>query len=72
MVEREPTNDAAHLLVGWFAFVTGDLQGSIEATRRSLELQPTRAWAEFNLGLRLLARRDAVAAEAAYRRGGAL
>jgi tetratricopeptide (TPR) repeat protein len=71
-VEHDPTDDVAHFKAGWFAFVTGDFEGSIESTRRSLKLQPTSAMAQFNLGLALLARRDTAAGEAAYRRGVAL
>jgi Domain of unknown function (DUF4062)/NACHT domain len=70
--EREPANAEAHFRAGWFAFVTGDLKGCIDSTRRSLTLQPIRPMAEFNLGLALLARRDICPAEITYRRGVAL
>jgi tetratricopeptide (TPR) repeat protein len=70
--EREPANAEAHFRAGWFAFVTGDLKGSIDSTRCSLTLKPIRPMAEFNLGLALLARRDIGPAEIAYRRGVAL
>jgi tetratricopeptide (TPR) repeat protein len=71
-VENDPTDDVAQFKAGWFAFVTGDLEGGIESTRCSLKLQPTNATAQLNLGVALLARRDTVAAESAYRRGIAL
>jgi tetratricopeptide (TPR) repeat protein len=70
--EKSPTDDVAHFLAGWYAFLTGDLDGSVESTRQSLKLYPTRPGAEFNLGIALLVRGDRANAELAYRRGIAL
>ena len=70
--ERGPARGVAHFHAGWFAFLTGDLRASVESTRRSLELEPTRAMAEFNLGLALLALGETAPAETAYERGRAL
>lgn len=70
--ERDPTNSNLHFKAGWFGFVSGDFEGSIESTRHGLEFQPTKTEAEFNLGIALLAHGDTVGAEVAYRRGAAL
>lgn len=67
-----PDQPTSHVKVGWLTFLNGDLNASIESTRRALELEPTMANAEFNLGLALLAQRDGAGADAAYRRGLAL
>jgi tetratricopeptide (TPR) repeat protein len=69
---RHPTNGLFHFYLGWNAFLSGDLEASLEAMRRSVELLPTEAAAHFNLGLALLATGNAAASEKAYQRGVAL
>jgi tetratricopeptide (TPR) repeat protein len=71
-VEGHSKEALPYFKVGWARFVEGDIAGSIEMTRRALELNPMWPVAEFNLGLAHLFQRDVQAAEDAYRRGCAI
>jgi tetratricopeptide (TPR) repeat protein len=70
--EQNPDDDDSHFSVGWWAFMTGDLESSIEASRRCLVLEPTNSMTAFNLGLALLARGETGQAELSYRKAVAL
>jgi tetratricopeptide (TPR) repeat protein len=71
-VEENPDDAESHFIVGWWALIAGDLESSIEASRRSLVLEPTNPAIAFNLGLAQLARGETGQAELSYRRAVAL
>jgi tetratricopeptide (TPR) repeat protein len=71
-VENNSAEAEPYFILGWARFVAGDIAGSIELTRRALELDSTFAAAEFNLGLAYLFQQDVQAADEAYRRGMAV
>jgi HEAT repeat protein len=58
-----------HFLVGWWAYRANELEKSITASRRALELNPKQPMAEFNLGLALLASGQSPEDIDAYSRG---
>lgn len=62
----------AHFLAGWYSYVIGDLDASINATRRALELQPLHPTAHCNLGLALLVKGEPESAWMEYKRGVAI
>jgi tetratricopeptide (TPR) repeat protein len=71
-VERDPDDYDGHFLAGCYAYVTGDLQASVAATRRALELRPLMAMAQCNLALALLAQGQPHQALTHYRRAVAI
>lgn len=71
-VSNNQEDENAHFSMGWYAFLTGDYEVSIAATRQALKLKPIWPSGEFNLGIALFAANDVTAAEAAFKRGVAL
>jgi tetratricopeptide (TPR) repeat protein len=71
-VEKNATDGWAQFGLGWYSLVLGDLEASLEASRRAVELLATEPMACFNLGLVLLANGDGASADDAYRRGMAV
>jgi tetratricopeptide (TPR) repeat protein len=71
-VESDSNEAWPHAKLGWIRFLEGDITASIQLTRRAVELDPTLATAEFNLGLAYLFQHDVPAADDAYRRGFAV
>jgi HEAT repeat protein len=67
--EIEPEEADNHFLVGWLAYRTNELGKSVAAGRSTLELDPKRPMAEFNLGLALLASGQSPEDIDAYNRG---
>ena len=67
---QENTTDGwAQSGIGWEALVLGDLEASLEASRRAVELLATEPMPWFNLGVALLANGDGASADDAYLHG---
>jgi len=66
-VARNERSFAGHGSVGWFAYLVGELEESVEATRRAIELRPLEPAAHANLGVALLRKGDPEQAWMAYR-----
>ena len=63
--QADPNNPDVYLPIALFATFSGDLEGSVQATRRRVELQPKNSGAYNNLGVALIATGDMQGAKAA-------
>ena len=68
-IQSDPQDGLAYFGLAWYLFLTGELDPSLESSRRAVELLRGEAVAFFNMGLALLAGGSGGAAEDAYRRG---
>jgi tetratricopeptide (TPR) repeat protein len=66
-VRFEPKNAECHELLGWLAYRAGNYALALQSSRRSLDIDPARAAAKFNLALALLASDDTEGAAKSYR-----
>jgi len=67
--QADPNNPDVYLPIGLFATFSGDLEGSVQAMRRRVELQPKNSGAHNNLGAALIATGDMQGAKAALEMG---
>jgi HEAT repeat protein len=63
----ESTNAECQELLGWLAYRAGDYPLAVQSSARSLDIDPARAAARFNLALALLASDDTEGAAKNYR-----
>jgi Flp pilus assembly protein TadD len=68
IVEQQPDNADAHLLLGRALALTPDISAAIAALRRAVELRPTSAQARYTLGTALARFGDLDVARAAFER----
>jgi tetratricopeptide (TPR) repeat protein len=71
-VEQNDRPLIAHHLAGWYAYLVGELDASIESSRRAIELDPAEPASYANLGLALLRQGHPQEAWLAYRRFAAV
>lgn len=64
--EQRPDDAKLHAALGWWSYVSGQLDQSIHASQRAVELDPGDVEARLNLGLALLANGDDTLAEQTY------
>ena len=64
--KQEPDNADLQVNLGWWAYISGRLDASIQASQHAIELQPDNVTARLNLGLALLAKGDDTRAKQAY------
>ncbi len=67
--QADPSNPDVYLPIALFATFSGDLEGSVQATRRRIELQPKNSGAYNNLGVALIAIGDMQGARTALETG---
>jgi tetratricopeptide (TPR) repeat protein len=71
-VQLDPTDYARQVLLGWYAYQSGDYRLSIEASQSAAALDPTDPRPFFNAGLALVAMGDAAQARRVYEEGVAV
>ena len=64
--EREPDDADLQHDFGWWLYVSGQFDKSIQASQHAIELEPENIGARLNLGLALLANGDDALAEQTY------